>query len=50
MTELYTFLESKNVVSAIKGILWSRDLLVKTLNWLIGSSLANQIAEFSIEY
>ena len=32
MTELYPFLESKKRHLLSKGILWSRDLLVKTIN------------------
>ena len=32
MTELYPFLESKKWHLLFKGILWSRDLLVKTIN------------------
>ena len=32
MTELYPFLESKKWYTLFKGILWSCDLLVKTIN------------------
>ena len=35
MTELYPFLDSKKWYLLFKGILWSRDLLVKTINILL---------------
>ena len=47
VTELYPFLESKKWYMLFKEVLWSRDLLVKTINCSIRSQMINALTAMS---